>query len=78
MTPLNAHNPQTDDAFNDLRAAIMRQAFDDWRALKKGKKIQGVTADALLRFFRGEWAQSLCGDVDPMRLLRRFEKEYAS
>ncbi|MEL7610615.1 MAG: hypothetical protein AAGU74_14070 [Bacillota bacterium] len=62
----------------DLCAAIMRQAVDDYFALKRGRKIPGESVKGLLAFFRGEWAQALCGDVDPVRLLRRLEDEYVS
>lgn len=63
----------TDTGINELRAAIMKQAFDDWFALKRGRKIPQVYRESLLMFFRSEWAQVLCGDIDPMVMLKRLE-----
>lgn len=73
----------------NLRNAIIKQAIDDYRkAVRYIRKWEGrcntdkqeaafrraeLTKEDVERFFRSKWAQDLCGDVDPMMILRRLQ-----
>jgi hypothetical protein len=72
----------------NLRNAIIKQAIDDYRkAGRYIRKWKGrcntrqrelafqraeLMKEEVERFFRGKWAQDLCGNVDPMMILRRL------
>lgn len=63
-----------DAAFEELRHAIVKQAVDDWRALCKGKKIQGETFETIRGFFNSELGELLCGGQSHY-ILRKLEEE---
>ena len=58
-----------------LQIAIIRQACEDYAALKRGKKRPGVHMSALIAFFKSPWCSMLCGDVDPIALMHRIDAE---
>lgn len=72
-----------ENAYRKLGNAIILQAVDDWRCLcaklKKpaqypSNKISSAFA-SLRKFFKGEWCDLLCGNVNPALILKQLEHE---
>jgi len=66
---------QQDKCLDDLRIAIVRQACDDYDALRQGRTIQGVYMYQIERFFDSAWASQLCLGADPMVLKHRIDRD---
>ena len=64
-----------DQAYRNLANAVIERAAADWRQLCKEKDVTDSSFTALRRFFRGEWAQALCGKVSAKYILTRLETE---
>lgn len=71
-----------EETWNQLANAIIFKAVEDWRylceRLKKGKTQNAnmfVSFKSLRRFFKSEWCAFLCGNLDPMLILNRLERE---
>lgn len=79
---------QAMNEYLNLRNAIITQAIDDYRKAGrymrkwedkdrtyeqelKFRQAERMKKD-VERFFRSDWAETLCGDVDPMMILRRL------
>ena len=58
-----------------LAHSIVLYAVEDWRALCNGQECDGVTFDSLRSFFKSEWCLMLCGEVNPLYILRKLEQE---
>ena len=61
--------------YRSFANGIILFAIEDWRALCEGKKRSGVTFDSLRNFFKGEWCSILCGQTNPLYILRKLEDE---
>jgi hypothetical protein len=59
----------------NLRTAIIQQAVNDWNALCEGRDIPETSFASLRVFFTGKWCAVLCGDVNPLYILRRLEQK---
>ena len=70
------------DEYERLAHAIVYQAVAEWRtliskgAVKELKTPYGTLSYAELRgFFKSQWGAHLCGNVDPLFILSKLEKE---
>lgn len=61
--------------YRSLANGIILFAIEDWRALCVGKKRGVITFDDLRRFFMSEWCSILCGQTNPLYILRKLEDE---
>jgi len=68
----------------ELRAAILEQAVDDYQKTLKHKREKGsepgnqmLTSNSLKTFFRSNWFESLC-NLDGKAVIRMIEKEEAA
>lgn len=69
-------------AYKNLMSAVVIQAIDDWRYLcemlagtKTPKTPPKFTFKSLRAFFKSEWCALLCGNIDPLLVLEKLEKE---
>lgn len=69
-----------EDAYRNLANAIVAQAAEDFRSLylNPKRKIPELPMESLYtirRFFSSDYCQLLCGDTDPLYILRELERE---
>lgn len=63
------------DPYLRLRDAIIKQTVSDWRRIKRRRKTEGESLKKIREFFHSDFALVLCGEVDPLYILERLEKE---
>ena len=65
---------RTDDAYRNLASAVVIAAITDWRILCR-KKAKNRAFAKLRQFFQSDWCATLCGNVDPLDILKTLEQE---
>ncbi len=72
----------SDNGYKDLAGAVIMQAIDDWRLLcnamtnPKGRKYPPAQSfDALRRFFKSDWCETICIASTPEKILEKLEQE---
>lgn len=63
-----------DMAWEDLANAIVVKACKDYSRLLSGKKVAGESKMGMRKWFGGRWAGVLCGELDPIAIMRKIEQ----
>ena len=63
-----------DRAYENLANAIVVKAYKDYSRLLNGKKVAGESKMGMRKWFAGRWAGVLCGELDPIAIMRKIEQ----
>jgi len=63
-----------DRAYENLANAIVVKACKDYSRLLSGKKVAGESKMGMRKWFGGRWAGILCGELDPIAIMRKIEQ----
>lgn len=61
--------------WQDLAAAVVARAADDYRTIKKGGHVKGASEKEIVRFFKSDYCQVLCGAVSAKMIWERINDE---
>lgn len=63
------------DGYRELMDAIIFQAVEDYRELRRGRCVEGAHEEEICLFFTKGWGQAMLGKIDGETLIELLDRE---